>query len=485
VSFLPPVTEANRKWWTLVAISFALFVINLDNTVIVVALPDIALDLDTGLTLTEWVVNSYTLVFAVLLLFGGKLADLLGRRMILLGGLVVFEAASIACALADTGTFLVTARSIQGVGAALMLPATLSLVAANFPAAERGLAFGIWAGISALALAIGPLVGGVLVDTAGWPWIFWINVPVGFVGFVAIVALVRESRDESPGQSLDLPGLVTGGVATFAAIFALMEANRYGWGSATIISLFALSVVSVVAFVLVELRRRSPMLDITVFRDPTFAGANLVGFMLMVALFGTLIYVSIFAQDILVMSAIETGAVLMPATIFLMLTAPIGGKLADEIGATGPMVLGMAIFGSGILLVSRLEGDWGFWQLLPGLALAGVGFGLTVPASTTVALARLPDERAGLGSGILNSFRQLGGALGIAVVGAIIAGEVGKRQVGDTDYPAAFMDGASAGLRVVAYVALAGAVVAAILIRPEPSTAAVRPQGESEEAAAI
>lgn len=465
---LPPVTEANRKWWTLVAISFSLLVINLDNTVIVVALPDIAFDLDTSLTTTEWMVNSYTLVFAVLLLFGGKLADLVGRRKILLLGLVIFEASSIACALADSGTFMITARSIQGVGAALMLPATLSLVAATFPQSEHGLAFGIWAGISALALALGPLVGGLLVDTISWRWIFWINVPVGIVGYVAVRAFVRESRDESPGQSLDLPGLLLAAAATFGAVFALMEGNRYGWSSATIVGLLVASAVALVAFVVVEQRRRSPMLDLRIFRNPTFAGANVVGLLLMVALLGTLIHISIYAQDILVFSPLKTGATLMPTTILLMLTAPIGGKLADEIGATGPMVLGMAIFGTGIALLSRMEGDWGFWQLLPGLALGGIGFGLTIPASTTVALACVPGDQAGLASGILNSFRQLGGALGVAVVGAIIAGSVGERLPGNSDYAPAFLSGASRGLEVVACVALAGAVVAALTIRQGP-----------------
>jgi EmrB/QacA subfamily drug resistance transporter len=296
---MPKVTDANRKWWTLFAISFSLFVINLDNTVVVVALPAIRQDLDMGLSALEWIINAYTLVFAVLLLFGGKLADLLGRRRILLAGLVVFEISSVVCALAGDGSMLIAGRAVQGVGAAFMLPATLSLVSANFAPHERGMAFGIWAGVSALALAIGPLVGGLLVDTIDWRWIFYINVPIGILGFATVRILVRESRDESGVQGLDIPGLLIGGLATFALIFALTEANRYGWGSTRIVALLTASAVGLVVFVVVELRGRDSMLDMSVFRNATFTGANIVGLIIMLSLFGALIYLSIFAQDVL------------------------------------------------------------------------------------------------------------------------------------------------------------------------------------------
>jgi EmrB/QacA subfamily drug resistance transporter len=459
------VTEGNRKWWTLFAISFSLFVINLDNTVVVVALPAMRSDLDIGFSSIEWIVNAYTLVFAVLLLFGGKLADFLGRRRILLAGLVVFEISSVACALAGDGTQLIAARAVQGVGAAFMLPATLALVSANFPPRERGTAFGIWAGVSALALAIGPLVGGLLVDAIDWRWIFWINVPIGIVGFATVRLLVRESRDETAGQGLDIPGLLVGALATFALIFALTEANGYGWGSVTIVTLLVASAVGLVAFVIVELRTRAPMLDMSVFRDATFTGANLVGLMIMLSLFGTLIYLSIYAQDVLFYSPLEAGAAFMPLTVLLMLSAPIGGKLSDEIGPGGPMALGMALFGGALFLLSRLGTDWGFWDMLPGLALAGVGFGLTMPASTAAALARVPDDKTGVASGVLNTFRQFGGALGIAVTGAVVAGSVGDLLPGDPGFRSAFVTGTHTGLRVAAVVALAGAVTAALTVK--------------------
>jgi EmrB/QacA subfamily drug resistance transporter len=461
----PQVTEENRKWWTLFAISFSLFVINLDNTVVVVALPQMSADLNASFTTTEWFINSYTLVFAVLLLFGGRIADLFGRRRILLVGLAIFEVASIACGLAGDETFMVVARSIQGIGAALMLPATLSLVSASFPQSEHGMAFGIWAGLSALALAVGPVIGGLLVEGIDWRWIFYINVPIGIVGFITVLKLVRESRDETPGQRLDLPGLALGAIATFSAVFALTEANQHGWDSALIVGLFAGAAVAAVLFVVVERRSRSAMLDVRVFRNATFTGANLVGLMVMIALFGTLIYLSIYAQDVLYLSALEAGAVLMPLTVMIMVSAPIGGKLCDVIGPAGPMALGMAIFGSAILLLTRINGDWGVWDLLPGLALMGAGFGLVMPASTAAALACVDPDKTGVASGVLNSFRQLGGAIGIALVGAIVVASVGDLLPGDDAYPIAFMEGASNGLRVVGIIALAGAVVVALTIR--------------------
>jgi EmrB/QacA subfamily drug resistance transporter len=459
------VTDENRKWWTLFAIAFSLFVINLDNTVVVVAIPSIRQDLDMPFTQLEWIVNAYTLVFAVLLLFGGKLADLLGRRRILLVGLVVFEISSVVCALSPDGAVLIGARAVQGVGAALMLPATLALVSANFAPAERGMAFGIWAGLSALALAVGPVIGGLLVDGINWRWIFYINVPIGLVGFIAVRVIVRESKDESGGRELDLSGLIVGALATFALVFALTEANRYGWGSLTILALLATSVVGLVAFVLIELRSRAALLDLSVFRDTTFSGANFVGLTIMLALFGALIYLSVFAQDVLFWTPLRAGAVFMPLTILLMLTAPIGGKLSDEMGPGGPMAIGMALFGSGLLLLSRLGLDWGFWDLLPGFALAGIGFGLTMPASTTAALDRVPVDKTGVASGVLNTFRQLGGALGIAIVGAIVAGSVGDQLPGDPGFGSAFITGTHNGLLVVGIIALVGAAVAALTIK--------------------
>src|SRR5919108_4506653 len=294
----------NRKWWTLGAVSFALFMIMLDNTVVNVALPSIQRDLGVGLSELEWTVNAYALTFAVLMLTGGKLADFLGRRRIFVIGLAIFTLSSLFCGLATSGEWLISARTVQGIGAALMLPATLSIISATFPVRERGMAIGIWAGVSAMALAIGPLVGGLLTEHINWSWIFFINVPIGVLGFVTARLVIRESRDTSAEQRLDVPGLLVSGVAMFALVFALIEANGYGWTSGIILGLFATAGIGLVAFVLLERHQRAPMLDLSLFRSGTFAGANVVALLVFLAMFGVFFFVSIYMQNVLGYSAV-------------------------------------------------------------------------------------------------------------------------------------------------------------------------------------
>src|ERR671937_2672582 len=267
--------EENRKWWTLLALSFALFMIMLDNTIVNVALPAIRKDLGIGISELEWTVTAYALTFAVLLLTGGKLADLLGRRLIFTIGLAVFTVSSLLCGLSSSATELIAARSVQGVGAALMMPATLSIITATFAARERGTAIGIWAGVSAMALAIGPLLGGIITEHISWNWIFYVNVPIGVLAVIVSLLVVRESKDMSHEQRLDVPGLLTSGIGLLALVYALIEAHRLGWTSATIVSLFVVATVALSAFVVLELHQRVPMLDLSLFRNGTFAGANL------------------------------------------------------------------------------------------------------------------------------------------------------------------------------------------------------------------
>src|SRR6478736_8057092 len=263
------VTAENKKWWTLGTVSVGLFMIMLDNTVVNVALPAMQRSLNLQLSELEWVVAGYALTFAAFMLTGGKLADYLGRRLIFMIGLGIFTAASLACGFAPSGGFLIGARVVQGLGGALMNPATLSIITATFPPRQRGTAIGIWAGVSAMALAIGPLVGGLLTEHVNWNWIFFINVPVGVIAIVAAFLFVDESRDTSRDQRPDVPGLVTSAVGLFALTYALIEANNHGWGSTRILGAFALAGVSLVAFVVLELRQRRPMLDLTLFRDST------------------------------------------------------------------------------------------------------------------------------------------------------------------------------------------------------------------------
>src|SRR5919106_4495064 len=270
--------EETRKWFTLAAVSFGLFMIMLDNTVVNVALPAIQRDLGADLSELQWVVTGYALTFAALMLIGGKVADAYGRRLIFVVGIAVFTTASLWCGLADSSEELIAARVLQGVGAALMNPATLSIIAATFPPHQRGAAIGIWAGVSALALAIGPLVGGLITQHVDWSWIFFINVPVGILAVVASFLFIDESRDTSHEQRLDLPGLLTSAIGLFALTYGLIEANTYGWTSGRILASFAIAAVGLVAFVLLERHQRLPMLDLSLFRNGTFAGANLVTF---------------------------------------------------------------------------------------------------------------------------------------------------------------------------------------------------------------
>jgi EmrB/QacA subfamily drug resistance transporter len=291
--------EENRRWWTLGALCFALFMIMLDNTVVNVALPAIKKDLGVTQAELEWTVAAYALTFASLLLTGGKLGDLYGRRLIFAIGLVVFTLSSLACGLSGSATELIGARAVQGIGAALMMPSTLSIISATFAVKERGTAIGIWAGVSAMALAIGPLLGGLITEHISWNWIFFVNVPIGIVAVLAAIFVVPESKDTSREQRLDLPGLVTSAVALFSFVFALIEANRYGWTSTLILSLFALGAVSLAAFIFLELHQRFPLLDLSLFKSGTFTGANLVAILVTLAMFGIFVFFPIYMQTYL------------------------------------------------------------------------------------------------------------------------------------------------------------------------------------------
>ncbi len=368
-------TDDNRKWWTLVAVSFGLFMIMLDNTVVNVALPSIRADLGISISELEWVVNAYALTFGVLLLSGGKLADLLGRRRIFIVGLVIFTAASLWCGLAGSAGSLIAARSVQGVGAALLNPATLSIITATFPARQRGTAIGIWAGVSALSLAIGPMVGGILTERIGWNWIFFVNIPVGVLAIVAARLFVDETRDTSREQRLDLPGLVTSAVGLFALTYGLIETNTYAWGSPRVLGLLTIAAVSLTAFVLLESRQRLPMLDLSLFRNRTFAGANAAMALVGVAMFGVFFYNSLFIQNILGYSAIETGATFLPMTVLIILVAPFAGRLSDRIGPRWLMGAGMTLLTVSLLLFGTLTRARPSGRSCPASSSAGSGWG--------------------------------------------------------------------------------------------------------------
>ncbi len=457
-------TDENRKWWTLATLSFSLFMIMLDTTVVNVALPAIQRDLGAGLSELEWIVNAYSLTFAVFLLLGGKLADFLGRRRVFAIGLVVFTASSAACGLATSGDMLIAARAFQGVGAALMLPSTLAIIPATFPPRQRGTAVGIWGGVSALAVAIGPLVGGVLTEHVDWSWIFYINVPVGALGVVLALLIVPESRDTAAGQRLDFPGLVISGAAFFALTFALIEGNHYGWSSPEIVACLAFAALASAAFLLLELRGRAPLLDLALFRNLSFAGANVVSLLTWLALFGVFFFLSLYMQAVLGYSPVQAGAAFVPLTVPIAAVTPLAGRMSDRIGSRWPIAAGMALVGASLVLLSRLGLGADFWDLLPGLVVGGVGVGLCVAPATAAVIGSVPVDQAGVGSGVLNTFRQVGGALGIAIMGAILAFEIHGVGPGDPGYPEAFIDGFQVALLVAAAVVFAGAVTAAATI---------------------
>jgi EmrB/QacA subfamily drug resistance transporter len=454
-------SEERRKWWTLAAVSFGLFMIMLDNTVVNVALPSIQDDLRADLSELQWVVIGYALSFAALMLIGGKLADAYGRRLIFVVGILVFTGSSLWCGIADSGEMLIAARVVQGIGAALMNPATLSIIAATFPPKQRGMAIGIWAGVSALALAIGPLVGGLLTEHLSWHWIFFVNVPVGVVAIAASFLLITESKDDTH-QSLDVPGLTTSALGLFALTYGLIEANTYGWTSGRIIGAFVVAVVALTIFVVIERRRRSPMLDLSLFRSGTYAGANIAMLLVALAMFGVFFFMSLYMQNVLGYSAVQAGAAFLPMTVLIILVAPFAGKASDKYGSRWLMTIGMVLLGVQLLYFSQLGPDADFRKLLPGLIAGGLGMAMTMTPTAAAATRAVPVQKSGVGSAVLNAMRQVGGSVGVALMGAIVAHESTARPGLE-----GFMAGFERALFVAAVIAFAGSVVAFALVRQE------------------
>jgi EmrB/QacA subfamily drug resistance transporter len=469
-------TAEHRKWWTLLAVSFGLFMIMLDNTVVNVALPSIRTDLGISISELEWVVNGYALTFGVLLLTGGKLADMLGRRRMFIVGLVIFTGSSFFCGFASSASVLIGARVVQGVGAALMNPATLSIITATFPPRQRGTAIGIWAGVSAMALAIGPLVGGAITEHVNWSWVFYINVPIGILGIFAARIFIDESKDTS-AQRLDLPGLVTSAIGLFALTYGLIESNDRGWGDPFVLGLFAVAAVFLVGFVLLERHQRLPMLDLSLFRNSTFSAANTVMFLIGLAMFGTFFFVSIFVQTVLRYSPMQAGATFLPMTLLIMFVAPNAGRLSDKLGPRAMMVPGVALVTASLVLFSRLDVNSTFWTLLPALVVGGFGMAMAMAPTTSAAMHAVPVDKAGVGSAVINTMRQIGGSVGLALIGAIVATQYNPTHPNPHD----FVDGFHLGLRIAAGIAFLGVLVAAFGIRPEQLRHDTGPAAESPE----
>ncbi len=422
------ITEENSRWWTLAAMCFALFMLMLDNTVVNVALPSIQRDLHASLASLEWTVNAYTLTLAVLLVTGGRLGDIFGRRRMFLFGVVVFGLASLTIGFSPDDTVLVAFRAIQGIGAAFMMPATLSIITQAFPPEQRGTAIGTWAGVSALALAIGPVVGGLLTEDVSWRAIFFINPPIAVIAIAMTLFATRESRDETVGRTIDFAGIGTLTLGLTALVLALVEANTWHWGSAGVISLLVVAAITLPAFVLIERRVRAPMVDFTFFRARTFLGANVVAFLISFAMFAQFFFLTLYLQNVLHYSPLETGVRFLPSTILIILTAPIAGRLADRVGSRPLMTLGLLIVAVSLVIESRLTVHSGYGLLLPGFVLMGLGMGLVMSPMSTAAMNAVDRSKAGAASGVLSMIRMVGSTFGVAVMGALVA-TIGRSKI--------------------------------------------------------
>jgi EmrB/QacA subfamily drug resistance transporter len=423
-SAIPDGAKANadrrRKRLTLACMCFALFMVMLDSTVVNLALKTIQIKMHASYSEVQWIVDAFVLALASLLLTGGTRGDLFGRRRAFISGLALFTGGSVLCALAPSTSFLIGSRVVQGVGGALMLPSTLSIITNTFrDPRERARAIGLWAGISGLALAVGPLIGGTLVDRFDWQSIFWINVPIGVVALIMAALFVPESSDRA-GRSLDLPGQVTAVVGLVALTYAFIEANTYGWTSPRIVSCFVVSVVALGLFLVIELRGRSPLLQLKFFRSGTFSGANLVGVIVSFAFFGVIFFLSLFMQEVQGYSPTEAGALQLPATLGIMVAAIVSGRIVGRIGARLPITVGLLMTGTALLFLTSLSPTSGYASFWYWLLLMGVGNGLIMSPMTTAIMGTVPAPRAGMASATSNTMRQVGSVFGIAVLGNLV-----------------------------------------------------------------
>ena len=455
------ITDENRKWWTLGAMCFALFMIMLDNTIVNVALPSIQKDLGASIGGLEWTINGYTLSFAVLLATGGRLGDIFGRRLMFMVGVVIFALSSATAGFAPNETALVISRVVQGVGAALMMPGTLSIITDAFPPEERGKAMGTWAGVSALALAVGPVLGGFLTEHVSWRAIFYVNIPVAAGAIIATLFAVRESRDTSVGREVDYAGVAVLTVGLTSLVLALVEGNSWGWGSTEIIGLLALAALALPAFVFVENRVKAPMVQFDLLSDRNFLAAVCVAMIISFGMLGVFFFLALYMQDILGYSPLEAGIRFLPSTLMIVGIAPIAGRMADRYGPRwlivggmliltaslysftgivgvapvagrlsdrfGPrwlIAIGLTIVAASLFSFSRIAVDSTYLDLLPGFMLLGIGIAMTMSPMTSAAMNAVPVQKAGIASGVLSMFRMVGGSLGVAVTGAIFQGLV-------------------------------------------------------------
>jgi EmrB/QacA subfamily drug resistance transporter len=474
---LSPTTSAQRPraGWTFAIVSVALFMVTLDNLVVSTALPTIRVDLGASLESLEWTVNAYTLAFAVLLLTGAALGDRFGRRRMFGIGVALFTASSAAAALAPTTGALVAARAAQGVGAAIVLPLTLTLLSEAVPPAKRGLALGAWSGISGLGVALGPVVGGAVVDGISWHWIFWLNVPIGLAVVPLSARLLTESH--GPAKQLDLPGIALAGGGLLGVVFGIVRGEALGWTSTSIVGSIAAGLALLVAFVAWELRAPAPMLPMRLFRSRAFSATNATSLAMFFGVFGSIFLLSQFFQTTQGLSPLDAGLRVLPWTIMPMFVAPVAGLLSDKIGARPLMAGGLALQAIAIAWLAAVTTPTvAYSALIVPFVLAGTGMALVFAPAANAVLGAVRPEEAGQASGATNAIRELGGVLGVAVLASVFTANGGYES------PQAYVDGMTAALPIGAGVLGLGALLA-LLIPARAAKAADRVDAPAVEAA--
>ena len=415
-----------RKWWTLLLVSIATFMLLLDVTIVNVALPDIQRELDASLSSLQWVVDAYSLMLAAFLLTAGSLGDRLGRRRVFTIGFGIFTFASFLCGISSDPTLLNLARGLQGVGGAGMFATSLALIGQEFHGKDRATAFGVWGATVGGAVAVGPLIGGIITENFGWEWIFFVNVPIGIGAMVLTERKIVNVFAQDP-EPVDVPGLVTFSAALFLLIFGLIRGNPEGWDSAVILACLIGAAVLLAVFLAIERRTDHPMLDLTLFRKPAFNGVSAVAFALSAGMFAMFLYLTIYLQGVLDFSPLEAGLRFLPLTVLGFVVAPISGSLSHRVPIRILLGTGLTLVGIGLLLMRGLAPGSEWTALLAGFVLAGIGIGTTNPGIGQAAIAVVPVEKSGMGSGINTTFRQVGIATGVAGLGAVFQGQVDSK----------------------------------------------------------
>ncbi len=417
-----------RKWWTLIAVCTATFMLLLDITVVNVALPDIQRSLHSSFSDLQWVVDAYSLTLAAFLLTAGVVGDMFGRRVVFAVGLGVFSVSSLLCGVSSTALMLNLARGAQGIGGAIMFATSLALIASAFHGKERGTAFGIYGAVIGGAVAVGPLIGGALTSGLGWRWIFFVNVPVGVVAVAVTLSQVQESK-EANERRIDWIGFVSFSAALFMLVFALVRGNANGWGSTMIVSLLLGSAVLLVVFILAEWRQSDPMLDLTLFRRPAVVGSSIVAMTLSGSIFALFLYITLYVQDDLGYGPFAAGLRFLPITMLSFVVAPFAGKLSVRIKARYLLGSGLLLVAIGLLLMSMVHAQSGWTALLPGFIVTGIGIGTVNPVLASAAISVVPPQRSGMASGANNTFRQVGIATGIAGLGAVFQSQIQQKTL--------------------------------------------------------